>query len=155
MRTVDKLPFAAGLAALLAVLVPGLVLADPAASAGNAKARPAALHHIVGSHDSTEPRSIRIAYSDLDLKTPEGMAALFIRIHRAAEDLCGANSAMTGTRLVGAAAEACVRSSVATTIRQIGVPGLATLDAEPLVLGGATAPAKPQCDTPVRAKIII
>jgi UrcA family protein len=155
MGTVRKLPFATGLAALVALFGPGLALADPAPAAGMAKGHPSATRQVAGSRDSAEPRSIRIAYSDLNLKTPEGVAALFIRIHRAADELCGANSAITGTRLVGSAAEACVRSSVAATIRQIGVPGLATLDAEPLVLGGAAGPAKPQCDTPVRAKIII
>jgi hypothetical protein len=43
---------------------------------------------------------------------------------------------------------------VAATVRQIGVPGLAALDAEQQVLGEDAA-ARSTCEAPVRARIII
>jgi UrcA family protein len=123
----------------------GLVAAAP---------RAAATRTTRSAPPSDQPHSIRIAYHDLDTATPQGIAALYVRIRRAAVEVCDAARPLTGTRMIRPETEACVRRSVVATVQQIGVPGLATLDAEQQVLGQDAA-ARPSCDAPVRAKIII
>ena len=155
MGTSDKLPCAVWLAVVLATLAPALAQAAPPTLQGSAPVRPVSQRSVGSNSADRESRSIRIAYHDLDLTTPEGIAALYVRIHRAAAELCDANSAPTGTRIVAAGANACVRNSISATVKQIGIPGLATLEAEQQVLGTSVAAPKPQCDAPARAKIII
>ena len=151
----NKLPCAVWLAVVLAALAPALAEAAPPSTQPSEAARRVSQRAITPSAADGESRSIRIAYHDLDLATPEGIAALYVRIHRAAAELCDATNAPIGTRIVAASASACVRASVAATVKQIGVPGLATLEAEQQVLGTAATPPKPQCDAPARAKLII
>jgi UrcA family protein len=97
--------------------------------------------------------SIRMAYGDLDLNTPEGVASLYVRIRRAAAELCDSKRMVTGSRL-STAFDGCVRSAIAATIRRVGVAGLATLHAEQQALQGEPVP-KPDCAQPTRVRIII
>jgi UrcA family protein len=105
--------------------------------------------------DRAESRTIRIAYRDLDVATPQGLATLYVRIRHAAEEVCGAGRPPIGSRLLQAGADRCVRTAVADTIRQIGVPGLAALDAEQRMLDAENNDGRTQCDAPPRAKLII
>lgn len=150
MGLTARLPVTVWLAALLATLASGLASAAPPEARAAASARNSAP---AGAAD--EPRSIHIVYHDLDIATPEGIAALYVRIRRAAAELCDANRPVTGTRMIRAEADACVRRAVGATVRQIGVPGLAALDAEQQVLSESAAAPRPACDAPMRTKIII
>jgi UrcA family protein len=156
MRITAKLPTTAWPAVFAIALAPGCVASAPPDSltGGAARAAPAALTAAPGSTQGGGS-SIRIAYHDLDLATPEGIAALYVRIRRAAAEVCDANRPVTGTRMVQREAEACVRRSVVATVRQIGAPGLAALDLEQQALGEETPPPRAMCETPVRARIII
>jgi UrcA family protein len=104
-------------------------------------------------HSDAAP-SVRIAYHDLDIATPQGIATLYVRIRRAAADVCGAGRPETGTRLSTGAIDACTRRAVDATIRQIGVPGLVALQAEQQALSEAASQG-PQCEIPPRPRIII
>ena len=150
-----RLPVTAWCTAVTVVLLPAYAAAAPpdGASAGAPRAASAA-RSIPQGGNAGEPRSVRIAYHDLDLATPEGIAALYVRIRRAAVEVCDAGRPLTGTRVIRPETEACVRRSVVATVRQIGIPGLATLDAEQQVLREEAAPP-PTCEAPVRAKLII
>jgi UrcA family protein len=99
-------------------------------------------------------QAIRVPYGDLDLNTPQGIATLYVRIHKAASELCDARRPAIGTRLISTVAKSCVRSSVAATVKQLRVPGLATLHAEQQALQGAAA-ATSLCEPSPRARIII
>ncbi|MBS0393659.1 MAG: UrcA family protein [Proteobacteria bacterium] len=135
---------------LLAPLaLPGVsAAADPARAAPHRTAAPART-------PAPEAQSIRISYRDLDVTTPQGVAALYLRVRHAAEDVCGARQAPTGTRLLAASTDACVRSTVRAAVHQIGVPGLAALEAEQQALHEAAVPDRSLCDAPRRVKIII
>jgi hypothetical protein len=61
---------------------------------------------------------------------------------------------LTGTRLVTDAFQRCVRTAVASTVKQIGVPGLAALDATRQVLSEPARSSRSMCDRPGRATII-
>jgi UrcA family protein len=155
MRTFAAPPMMAWLPVLVAVvLAPGYAAAAPPDGRTAGPGRTSATRSVSAGTPSGEPRSIRIAYHDLDIATPEGIAALYMRIRRAAVEVCDASRPLTGTRMIRPDSEACVRRSVVATVRQIGVPGLAALDAEQQVLTEEEA-ARPSCDAPVRAKIII
>ncbi len=133
---------------LVLFALPGVTLAaDPA---------PVTAHRTAAARAAEpEARSIRITYRDLDVTTPQGIAALYLRVRHAAEDVCGARQAPTGSRLLAASTDACVSSTVRSAIHQIGVPGLAALEAEQQALREAAAPDRSVCDAPPRAKIII
>jgi UrcA family protein len=154
MASIARLPLTVWLSILAVGLAPGCAASAPpdALSGGSAHDAPAARAVSQGSVPR-EASSIRVSYHDLDLATPEGIAALYVRIRRAATQVCDANRPGTGTRVISPEADACVRRSVVATVRQIGVPGLAALDAEQRVLS-EEAP-RPMCDAPVRARIII
>jgi UrcA family protein len=153
MDSIDRLSHALGLLLLGAALAPGLANAAPAATPSPQAQQPAVKRGPAAASD--DKRSVRIAYRDLDLATPEGIAALYLRIHRAADELCGAERAPTGTRLLPTRTEACVRDAVASTVKQLGVPGLAALEVQQQLLREAASEAPLQCDRPVRARIII
>lgn len=154
MGSIKKLSCTFSLMLLLAELAPGIAVAAPAAAPA---ATPAAQPSLKRSaaQSSGDTRSIRIAYRDLDLATPEGIAVLYLRIQRAADELCGAERTPTGTRLLPPRTDACVRDTVAATVKQLGVPGLAALDVQQQVLREAASEAPLQCDRPPRARIII
>jgi UrcA family protein len=155
MGSLARLSVTAWLAVLAAALVPGYAAAAPPDGPSVSPVRAtAAARTIAAGVASGEARSIRIAYHDLDLATPEGIAALYVRIRRAAADVCESNRPLTGTRMVHPEMDACVRRAVVATVRQIGIPGLAALDAEQQVLSEEIA-SRPTCEAPVRAKIII
>jgi UrcA family protein len=153
MGSIKKLSCAFWLLLTLAGLAPGLAVADRAAApAATPAPQPSLKRSPQGSGDT---RSIRIAYHDLDLATPEGIAVLYLRIQRAADELCGAERTPTGTRLLPPRTDACVRDTVAATVKQIGVPGLAALDVQQQVLREAASETPLQCERPPRARIII
>ena len=155
MGSMARRPSTVWPAAFAVGLLPAYVAAAPPdGPAAGAPRTTAAARSIAQGGTAGDPRSVRIAYHDLDLATPEGIAALYVRIRRAAVEVCDAGRPPTGTRVIRPETEACVRRSVGATVRQIGVPGLAALDAEQQVLREEAA-APPACETPVRAKIII
>jgi len=155
MGSIARLPFSVWSAALTVALLPAYAAAAPPdASAVHPPRATTGARSIPQGGTAGEPRSVRIAYHDLDLATPEGIAALYVRIRRAAVEVCDAGRPLTGTRVTRPETDACIRRSVGATVRQIGIPGLAALDAEQQVLGEETA-APPACEAPVRAKIII
>jgi UrcA family protein len=155
MRSIAGLTAKAWLPILAASLVaPACAIAAPPDDLGAGAAHAAAARAVRSTTPPGEPRSIRIAYHDLDIATPQGIAALYVRIRQAAVDVCDAARPLTGTRMIRPETEACVRRSIVATVQQIGVPGLAALDAEQQVLGQEAA-ARPSCEAPVRAKIII
>jgi len=153
MESIARLPLIVGRPLIAALLLPGCALAAPPESARAAPGH-AVAHSVAATAVDSEPRSIRIAYHDLDLATPEGIAALYVRIRRAAAEVCDATRPLTGTRMIRPEMDACIRRSVIATVRQIGVPGLAALDAEQQVLLEEAA-SRPACEAPPRAKIII
>lgn len=71
---------------------------------------------------------IRIAYSDLNLSTPAGVATLYQRIRGAAKQYCEPERLLTGTR-VSTTYDHCVEEAVATTVRKLNNPGLSALHA--------------------------
>ncbi len=143
MGSMGRLPCMTWIAGFALVFVAGSALAAP----------PAASSHATPS--GSEPKSIRISYHDLDLATPRGIAALYIRIRRAAADVCDVERPPTGTRVETTAAAACVRTAVAATVKQLAVPGLAALDTEQEALEADAVAARQQCEVPTRTRIII
>ena len=76
-------------------------------------------------------RQEHVSFRDLDLTGPAGAKTLMIRLHRAANDVCGRwdGSFDLPTQ---AAADACVQVAVARAVRQINQPMLtALLDTQP------------------------
>ena len=143
-------------AAVLVVLAPAWALAAPpaVAAANTAASTQATSRSSFNAADAVAP-SIRISYRDLDIKSPEGIATLYVRIRRAASELCDAGRAPIGSRLVNEHSERCVRTTIAATVKQIGVPGLAMLDAEQRALGEPAGVGRPSCAGPEQPKIII
>ena len=60
-----------------------------------------------------------VSYSDLNLATPEGQAALETRITTALEDVCGVNSVQTGTRIKSRGAKRCMAEARAKAKQQV------------------------------------
>ena len=146
MGSKKRLPCTAWLSLLLLALASGNAFAAPPGQTGRA-ASPGA--------SNSDLRSIRISYHDLDLATPQGIANLYIRIRRAAAEVCDAERPPTGTRVERPAAAACVRSAIVATVKQLGVPGLAALDTEQEAIAAFESTTKPQCEVPARSRIII
>jgi UrcA family protein len=81
---------------------------------------------IAASQAAAGRDTIRIRYSDLNLSTTAGVETLYDRIRTAAADYCEPARLLTGTRVSPGYAR-CVKDAVATTVRQIGNPGLTAL----------------------------
>jgi UrcA family protein len=155
MGIIARLPFSVWLPAVALALLPAYAAAAPPDRPATGVQRVAPAERSISQGGANgEASSVRIAYRDLDLATPEGIAALYVRIRRAAVEVCDAGRPVTGTRVIRPEMDACIRRSVGATVRQIGIPGLAALDAEQQVLGDEKA-ERPACEAPVRAKIII
>ena len=142
--------------ALLVVLAPAYAFAAPPDMPKS--------HAVPSSNPTTrsalntanpEAPSIRVSYRDLDITTPAGIATLYVRIRRAASALCDAEKAPIGSRLVTERSERCVRTTIASTVKQLGVPGLAMLDAEQRALGEPSGFDRPSCAAAGQTKIII
>jgi UrcA family protein len=71
---------------------------------------------------------IRVAYGDLNLATPAGVAVLYSRIRGAAERYCEPARIVTGTR-VTPEYDRCVKVAIATTVQKVNQPGLTALHA--------------------------
>ncbi len=83
--------------AILAAALSAAVLAAPAAAAP-----------VVG-----------VKYSDLNLATEAGQAALDARIDRAARDVCGVDEIRTGTRTPSSEARRCYKETKANVHKQV------------------------------------
>jgi len=88
----------AGLAAALAA---GAMIATPAVAAEG------------------EGATMQVRYSDLDLSTDEGQAALERRLDRAAELVCGIDRRTNGVALPSTEARACYRETIKNFEREI------------------------------------
>jgi UrcA family protein len=113
----------------------------------------AAQPNAVASDPSGAP-TMRLSYQDLNLSTPQGIAALYLRIRRAAMQVCEEVRHTTGSRL-DPTYDRCVQGAVTATVKQIASPGLAALEVEERVLGDAASRAQNLCGRPGRAKLII
>lgn len=95
-------------------------LAGAAAAVALCAFAPAALAG--GDHVPT----LRVSYADLDLATPEGITALYVRVREAARRVCEPLRLRTGT-LVTDRYDACVRDAIAATGRRLRAPALLAL----------------------------
>jgi UrcA family protein len=159
MRSLQRLPRRrrAFALALLVVVAPSLAFAAPPTVSADSAAHPASRAEAKpapAAIDGAAGPSVRLSYRDLNLSTPEGIAALYVRIHKAALQVCEPNHYTTGTR-VDPTFDQCVQAAVAATVKQIGSPGLAALELEQRALSIATDGSKSLCDRPGRAKLII
>lgn len=57
------------------------------------------------------PRSAGVAYADLDLATPEGIAELDRRIEATARQVCGMDESTLGTRIISRESRQCYREA--------------------------------------------
>jgi UrcA family protein len=74
---------------------------------------------------STETRSTIVKFADLNLNSPEGIAALYTRLHRAAEQVCDTSSGDSVFSEVRLAQKQCVRESEARAVDSIHNAALA------------------------------
>jgi len=72
--------------------------------------------------------AIHISYEDLNLATAAGVSTLYERIRHAAAGYCEPARELVGTR-ISPEFTRCVRDAVASTVHQIGHPGLSALHA--------------------------
>jgi UrcA family protein len=93
----------------------------------------------VAAHAEHRTSAIHVSYADLNLATANGVTTLYERIHHAAAGYCEPARELVGTR-VAPEFSRCVRDAVASTVRQIGHPGLSALHA---ARGGARADLQP------------
>jgi len=89
----------------------------------------------VAPEAAVDAPGIRIAYGDLNLATPAGVAILYQRILGAAKQYCEPDRVLTGTRL-SPNYDHCVQTAVAATVRKINQPGLSALHAARSGAGG-------------------
>lgn len=69
-----------------------------------------------------EPLSVKVSVKDLDLRTPEGVAALYVRLHNAARYVCGYEAtAMLAEKV---ALSRCVDAAIANGVVQVGSASL-------------------------------
>jgi len=69
----------------------------------------------------TERQTVR--FDDLNLTTPAGLQALYLRIQNAAHDVCGPSHVL-GSRIVSEAWKECVSASVRDAVLKINRPSL-------------------------------
>lgn len=69
-----------------------------------------------------EPRSVKVLVRDLDLRTPQGVAALYLRLRNAARSVCG----YTDSRLLEekVARNTCVDAAIGNAVDQVGSANL-------------------------------
>lgn len=74
----------------------------------------------VAGETAADVPALTVRYADLNLNTPAGVAVLYKRIHNAAGRVCGD----TGSRQwsEAAAAQACVKQAVSTSVRFVNNP---------------------------------
>jgi len=77
---------------------------------------------------AAEPRSVTVAYGDLDLVRPEDTARLYARLIQAARTVC--EPPVSGSLARIAASHRCVRDTVAAAVARVGVPQLTAYHAE-------------------------
>src|SRR3974390_1291563 len=118
MGPIGRLRHSVWLPAILAALASGAAVAATPAPQRAVAQSVAPARSGASDRAASEVKSIRITYHDLDLTTPEGVAALYLRVHRAAIEICDANRPLTGTRLVQPATEACVRATVSAAVKR-------------------------------------
>jgi UrcA family protein len=80
----------------------------------------APLAHADSANDAPA-RSVR--FDDLNLSSPAGVQALYVRIQWAAVAVCGP-SEITGTRIVSRAWKDCVSSSIREAVLKVNLPPL-------------------------------
>lgn len=78
-----------------------------------------------------EVRSETVRFDDLNLASPAGVQALYLRIRTAARDVCGP-SEITGERAASAAWKDCVNASVNQAVRKVDHPLLSAYYSERL-----------------------
>ena len=66
-----------------------------------------------------ETQTMTVETADLNLATPEGQARLDRRIESAARDVCGANVALSGTRIPSPKIGDCVAAARASAKKQV------------------------------------
>ena len=77
-----------------------------------------------------DAKSITVKFADLNLQNPQGIAALYSRIHIAAKNVCGVPSGDEMFLAVVTAEERCVRESETRAIEATHVPALAAFYAK-------------------------
>ena len=74
---------------------------------------------VVAAPVAAETTSVTVEYKDLNLSSPKGQKILDRRIKSAARQVCGADSKMTGTRIVDKATRTCVEQATRQLETQI------------------------------------
>src|SRR5579862_9217996 len=74
---------------------------------------------VPGAHANEQPRSETVKFQDLNTDTPEGVQALYDRIHSAATRVCSESDALQQI-----AAKACARKAEARAVAQLSLPQL-------------------------------
>ena len=159
MRSLQTLRRAtrAPLLEVLALVASVCALSSAAPAMAETPSRPAGVIGAAAAaapYDPTAAPSMRLSYQDLNLTTPQGIAALYLRIRHAALQVCETTRNTTGTR-VDPGYDRCVQGAVAATVKQIGSPGLAALELEQRVLGDPASGVRNLCERPGRARLII
>ncbi|RIV89045.1 UrcA family protein [Aurantiacibacter zhengii] len=70
---------------------------------------------------AAEAESVAVRYSDLDLSTQAGQAALERRLHRAAEEVCGIDRRTSGAALPSSEARRCYRETILNFDQEIAL----------------------------------
>lgn len=71
------------------------------------------------ARDADQRPSKGVSFSDLDLSTAAGQRRLEARIDRAVRKICGADRAITGSRITSREAMACYRQALASTRERV------------------------------------
>jgi UrcA family protein len=90
---------------------------------------------VTAAHAGGHTSAIHVTYKDLNLATANGVTVLYERIRHAAAGYCEPARELVGTR-ISPEYSRCVHDAIASTVRQIGHPGLSALHA---ARGGARA----------------
>lgn len=79
---------------------------------------------VCAAADSSEFPSVVVKFADLNLSSPEGVTALYRRIHAAARDVCKSYDFRSAASILPGSADPCVRKAIQDAVNKVGHPAL-------------------------------
>jgi len=82
---------------------------------------------VCAAADSSDFPSVVVKFADLNLSNPEGVTALYRRIHNAARDVCKSYDIRSGSYTLAGSGDPCVRKAIQDAVNKVGHPALLAL----------------------------
>jgi UrcA family protein len=85
------------------------------------------LPQLCAAADSNDIPTVVVKYADLNLSSPEGVTALYRRLHAAARDVCKSYDIHSGGDRFPGTSDPCYRKALQDAVSKVGHPALSAM----------------------------